>query len=924
MMQKKLEEKFTPRPDYLNTLEEARKHISKQDELIPSVRFLRQNVLKKIIETHENENTKLVNQLAELNKDLSKYLALPQKEHTEQYKIIHTRVLKDAIEKLTTVNWVLFILHIKMATLYLSYISHQSNFKKKEIPPLASIAHKYIDTAEYLLNKHYSDFLSTPEGDEVEEYKNTIPLLRKGIYQFCPSSGSNYPLQEILTQAKKKNNADEIYQLIEEFLSSNKTLNYNDILLLLQYQVTAYHQSFTKIFQNSFKISEFEYCINIIKNINRISPKILDILTGANLNFADYQANMTQEVGTLNAIINQLDEYCRFLINKKDCQKAELWTNEFANTLMLMKRLIPYSSEMKNEVEKAEIALSQYLKNINEYKEEINRKRLVEIEMEQEKTKAMEEFVKQVEENLNFFKEEKKRNKRNKNCFYTEKKWKHNDDRQTEDEELLGPHIVSAEKLASTELAQPHSRITILKPSLHMHNGNNDLTNLKNNFAQADYHRLQAFQYVKNHQINEKISHFKQCIKFLSLIIKETDKNLTQLTSGKKRTKILEIHDWAKSILQEIHTQLQTILKNQHDKEERLIKSGKLAKKDITQKHGFKAWFKEEDFSWEKLSKEAKTLIIVKNNIRMLNQFLPTVEDVMKQVKIDAPYQVSPLPTPIVNAFEVLQDLSGKCYLMGSAVRSLLADNSSNYHDLDFLILSEDPEEVALELKARNFFRCPYNSQLFTKNTNAIPIDCYIVNFRTLKEYVEYSGGFTFYHIYCQEDGCIVDPSGEGLKDNEQNILNIQNNALTWFQNDATRLLRTINHIVIDYKKPSKEVDAAIKEWQPTASIKISHIKAVLRKYLNRYSLEQQINYVEKLQQYTLLSKLFNLSPSLLMPKSALTYLQKWVNIPSNNNIHSVVHPEAEHSSYPLFFKPGHSKPDLGEYLNTSDLAYHG
>jgi len=221
------------------------------------------------------------------------------------------------------------------------------------------------------------------------------------------------------------------------------------------------------------------------------------------------------------------------------------------------------------------------------------------------------------------------------------------------------------------------------------------------------------------------------------------------------------------------------------------------------------------------------------------------------------------LPSPIKSIFELLESIPGDSYLVGSTVLSLLSNNAyGENRDVDFIIATSDISTVGSELKHKGFFLCPYNSKLYTMKKNLFSIDCYVVLSTSTSLFFPdinaLSRDFTIACLYCDKQGNLFDPTGDGVRDFKHKRLRTVGDSVVRLQEDPVRLLRAIKYIYFGFK-PLPSLEDAMKNWEPSAStMSLSHIKAVARKQLLSFD---KLQYTQLLLKYDLLEKLFSVIP---------------------------------------------------------------
>jgi tRNA nucleotidyltransferase/poly(A) polymerase len=216
----------------------------------------------------------------------------------------------------------------------------------------------------------------------------------------------------------------------------------------------------------------------------------------------------------------------------------------------------------------------------------------------------------------------------------------------------------------------------------------------------------------------------------------------------------------------------------------------------------------------------------------------------------------------------LLAPIPGEHRLVGSTIGLLLKQQPLNANqDIDLVIFMDVDQFNVNQFLSHGFVRCPYNPKLFTAKTAQNTIDCYaidcyveLISNQSFIDSNALSRDFTIGCLYCDKEGDIADPSGQGLSDLRNKVLRTVISPMASFQNDPVRLLRAIKWMVRGYQ-PTPDLQEAAKNWVPD-KMDMPHLYAVTRKHLASLNHDLQHHYVRLLQEYGLMQKLFKLAGS--------------------------------------------------------------
>lgn len=220
------------------------------------------------------------------------------------------------------------------------------------------------------------------------------------------------------------------------------------------------------------------------------------------------------------------------------------------------------------------------------------------------------------------------------------------------------------------------------------------------------------------------------------------------------------------------------------------------------------------------------------------------------------------LPDEITNQLTQISAFYPDTRLTGSTVHTLLQQGQLiTTQDLDFYAYGETNNVLNEKLK---FDTCSFNGgNLYNKKENGFSIDLMIIKSPPVGTNPLRSRDFTICAISIDINGKIHSESKRGLDDFFAKKLDTLNsNPLEVFQHDSICLLRAIKYILRGFK-PTPAVEKAMQEYVPTivlSPLKQQHLFAVMRSMLKSLP---SLQFIEQLNHYNLLSKLFNISNQL-------------------------------------------------------------
>ena len=136
---------------------------------------------------------------------------------------------------------------------------------------------------------------------------------------------------------------------------------------------------------------------------------------------------------------------------------------------------------------------------------------------------------------------------------------------------------------------------------------------------------------------------------------------------------------------------------------------------------------------------------------------------------------------------------------MGSIIHTLANKQSlKRDQDVDIVCAMQDGELF----EADGFKKCLFIPALYTAKMDNMSVDSYVTS-GAGKYFVLHNAltrDFTIGCLYCDENGVILDPTGEGLEDLNKQILRTVIPPALCFQEDPERLLRAIKRMCADFR----------------------------------------------------------------------------------------------------------------------------
>lgn len=223
------------------------------------------------------------------------------------------------------------------------------------------------------------------------------------------------------------------------------------------------------------------------------------------------------------------------------------------------------------------------------------------------------------------------------------------------------------------------------------------------------------------------------------------------------------------------------------------------------------------------------------------------------------------LPENIQKQLESLSQNNEVGYLVGSTVLTLLDQAElSSHQDVDMVTTAINIASLAQQGFGRNV-DVP---NCYILDTETKKYECFIVEDsethpgHSLIETNAPTRDFTIACLYCNQDGEVDDPTQHGLSDHYNKILRTVNeDAEACFKEDPVRIVRALKYMMLGYR-PLFNLDRAIKRWAPEAGEAwekdYPRLVAVLKKQLRVLPQEDKLEFVQRLVDYGLITKLFD------------------------------------------------------------------
>lgn len=230
-------------------------------------------------------------------------------------------------------------------------------------------------------------------------------------------------------------------------------------------------------------------------------------------------------------------------------------------------------------------------------------------------------------------------------------------------------------------------------------------------------------------------------------------------------------------------------------------------------------------------------------------------------------YDVTESLTPVVLSstvravFSSLESVNGECYVTGEEVLTSLENElvePKKDNVIEMIVFLEEGTSFCVPGYENN----AENTSLYRSRLQNTEVICYVLS--NLKESMvenhALAQNFTIALLYCDKTGVVIDPSGTGLWDLKHKVLRTSTLPQKMFREYPHRLLEAIKYIVLGYK-PHGELETAMKTWGGDLYLDRKHLQAVAKEHLLGLSTEGKLGYVEKLKNYNLLGKIFQIAP---------------------------------------------------------------
>ncbi len=245
-------------------------------------------------------------------------------------------------------------------------------------------------------------------------------------------------------------------------------------------------------------------------------------------------------------------------------------------------------------------------------------------------------------------------------------------------------------------------------------------------------------------------------------------------------------------------------------------------------------------------------------------RFTPTFQNVLMSDQVV--FHNVELMEPMKEAFAKVSPYASECYIVGSSVLSALERRPlEDQQDIDIVVLTPNLGYFAEHAQTQGLVQNAVMKYLFISKLmpkQSVHLDCYVVTLPIANDSFLLSNSlsrdFTVSCLYLDPEGNVIDPIGCGLQDFRDKILRPIMDPIELFAKDPIRILRAIKYILRGYR-PTPELVAALNDWQPSDNFNNVRTEESIRHYLTK----QPERFVEVLQRYNLLPKLFGIDPGL-------------------------------------------------------------
>lgn len=184
------------------------------------------------------------------------------------------------------------------------------------------------------------------------------------------------------------------------------------------------------------------------------------------------------------------------------------------------------------------------------------------------------------------------------------------------------------------------------------------------------------------------------------------------------------------------------------------------------------------------------------------------------------------IPDFIQNIIKSSAPPNSKCYIFGNIVPLLIANKSHLDESINITYIVKDSASCSksAKLKRSNFIK-PANfkpssllSGLYTTKIDGHPIQCQFSTQSDLKKFIEENSHMCPFTISCvffdKDNNYVIDPTGRGLNDCENRILDTVIPAEQLFERNPSQVLEAIKWILNGFK-PTAVLARKIKNWNP-------------------------------------------------------------------------------------------------------------
>lgn len=216
-------------------------------------------------------------------------------------------------------------------------------------------------------------------------------------------------------------------------------------------------------------------------------------------------------------------------------------------------------------------------------------------------------------------------------------------DKGIEDKPWLKKHTVIFADSPTENKPQHFLNLSSLARSLEEEQRNgNTIEVIRLHFAIADFYRLRALKILnKNaHELSLARVDFNLAYTGLNCALHEINQ-LGLLQDTEKQAELTCIQSWAKQIINEIDHMLSNASKKLDNKLKLLKENRDQVKSYIINKYGREAWFKPEQFDWNKLSAKAQKQLRLSEEMKTLYEMKNNFEAIKKRFDLQNQSQIT-------------------------------------------------------------------------------------------------------------------------------------------------------------------------------------------------------------------------------------------------------------------------------------------